>query len=81
MNVTDGGSHSVALYMVDWEAPWARSQRVDVIDAATGAVLDTRTVAGFSGGRYLVWTVSGHVTFRLVNTGNPNTVLSAVFFD
>ena len=37
--------------------------------------------AAFDGGRYLVWTVSGHVTFRLVNTGNPNTVLSAVFFD
>ena len=78
--VTDGGSHQVALYLVDWDAA-GRSQRVDVLDAATGAVLDTRSVAAFQGGQFLVWTVSGRVTFRVTNTGSPNAVLSGVFFD
>jgi Right handed beta helix region len=80
VSVLDGASHQVALYALDWD-PWGRSQRVDVLDAATGAVLDSRTIAAFDGGQYLVWMVSGHVTFRLTNTGSPNAVLSGVFFD
>jgi hypothetical protein len=30
-----------------------------VIDAATGTVLDSRTVSGFQGGKYLSWNLSG----------------------
>ena len=32
-----------------------------MLDAATGAVLDTRTVSSFDSGDYLAWNVSGHV--------------------
>ena len=80
VDITDGRSHQVALYALDWDL-WGRSQQVDVLDAASGAVLDTRTITAFDGGRYLVWTVSGHVAFRVTNTGSPNAVLSGVFFD
>ena len=80
VNVQDGATHSVALYLLDWDS-LGRNQRVDVIDAATGAVLDTRSVTSFSGGRYLVWTVSGHVAFRIVNGGGRNAVVNALFLD
>jgi hypothetical protein len=70
----------VALYSVDWDG-WGRSYRVDVLDGGTGALLDTRTVEQFQNGRYLVWTVTGHVTFRVSNTGTPNAVVNGLFFD
>ena len=80
VNLTDQGSHRVALYLLDWDSN-ARVTRVDVLDAATQQVLDTRTVAGFTGGQHLVWNVQGHVVFRFTNAGGPNAVLSGIFFD
>ncbi|WP_165065984.1 Ig-like domain-containing protein [Paludisphaera rhizosphaerae] len=70
----------VSLYFVDADGG-GRSQRVEVLDAATGAVLDDRTVSDFSGGVYLTWTLSGKVSFRITRIGGPNAVLSGVFVD
>ena len=36
-----------------WDSGGARAERIDVLDAATGAVLDTRTISNFSKGQYL----------------------------
>ena len=80
VRLTDGAAHQVALYSVDWDIV-GRSQRIDVLNADTGAVLDTRTLTGFSGGLYLVWNLSGHVTFRLTNAGPGNAVVSGLFVD
>jgi len=43
-------------------------------------VLDTRTLTGFHGGQYAVWTLSGHVTLRVTRTGGNNAVISGVLF-
>jgi hypothetical protein len=80
INLTDGLSHQVALYGVNWDAG-SRSQTIDVLDAATNAVLDSRTMTSFIQGQYLVWSVSGHVVLRVTNTGSPNAVISGVFVD
>jgi hypothetical protein len=80
LTLTDGAAHQVALYSVDWDNR-ARTQRVDVLDARSGAVLDTRTVTAFGGGQYLVWNVSGPVVFRVTRTAGPNGVVSGWFFD
>jgi hypothetical protein len=64
---------------LDWDGI-GRSERIDVLDAVTGKVLDSRTVAGFSGGEYLVWTLGGHVLVRLTNLAGNNAVLSGLFF-
>ena len=53
---------------------------MEALDAATGAVLDTRTVSGFQGGTYLSWTLTGNVRFRITNAGGSNAVLGGVFF-
>ncbi len=76
VNLTDGLAHQVALYRVDWDG-WGRSLRAEVVDAATGAVLDTpgwpavpeRPVPGVVAQR------SRHAP--LVNTGPPNASSAA----
>jgi hypothetical protein len=80
VNLTDGAAHTIALYALDWDSN-ARAERIDVLDAASGALLDSRTLAGFRGGQYAVWTVSGHVIFRVTSTGAINAVVSGIFFD
>jgi serine/threonine protein kinase len=92
IGVTDGGSHRLAFYLLDWDsfgAPHGRVQRIDAINAVNGATLDTRTLgqpndsspasARFSGGTYLVWNIRGHVRFIITNL-NSNAVLSGIFF-
>src|SRR5262249_38310768 len=58
INLT-GGAHPVALYLLDWDGGGGRSERIDVLDGTTGAVLDTRTASIFGGGEYLVWGLAG----------------------
>ena len=71
--------HQVALYFLDWDSA-GRTSRVDILDASTGNVLDTRTVSKFSSGQYWIWNLSGHVTVRVTATGGSNAVLSGLFF-
>ncbi|HMC61300.1 MAG TPA: hypothetical protein VKJ01_19075, partial [Candidatus Solibacter sp.] len=80
LNFTDGQTHQVAVYALDFDNNHGRSETIDILDA-NGAVLDTRPVSSFVGGQYLVWNLSGHVTVRVTNT-NPisNAVISGLFF-
>jgi hypothetical protein len=78
VNITDGKEHEIALYCLDYDQ-YGRGQTIQVVDAVTGAVLDTQSVAGFSTGRYLVWNVAGHVTFRVSRTAAVNAVVSGIF--
>jgi IPT/TIG domain/Glucodextranase, domain B/Bacterial Ig-like domain (group 2) len=80
VNITDGHAHQFSLYAVDWDSQ-GRSQVVQVLDAATEAVLDTETLSTFTSGVYLVWTISGHVRINLIDMTGPNAVVSGVFFD
>src|SRR5262249_6164317 len=85
VNITDGQTHQLALYLLDWDQNGARSERVDILDAATGSVLSTQSVSGFQNGEYLVWNVSGDVNIRITNLNDPNNlatnaVLSGLFF-
>jgi hypothetical protein len=80
VKLTDGQKHRISLYMFDYEGA-GRAQRIDVLDAVDGRVLDSREVSNFVGGRYLAWEVGGHVRFRITRTGASNAVLSGLFFD
>ena len=79
LNLTDGVTHQVALYAVDWDKA-GRTERVDAVDPANGSVLDSRTVSSFTGGQYLVYNVTGHVQFRITTVAGANAVLSGLFF-
>src|SRR5262249_44492294 len=79
VNLTDGQTHQVALYLLDWDRQ-GRSERVDVLDTGTGSVLSTQSASSFGNGEYLVWNLSGHVQLRFTNLAGPNAVLSGLFF-
>lgn len=79
LNITDGQTYQVALYLLDWDQQ-SRTETVSLIDPSSFETLDTRTVSGFSNGEYLVWTVSGHVTIQVANSsGSPDAVVSGLF--
>jgi hypothetical protein len=79
VNFTDGNTHAVALYAVDWDGK-SRAETFEVIDPSTNAILDIRSISNFNNGIYLVWNVSGHVVISVINTAYPNGVVSGVFF-
>ncbi len=79
LDFNDNNTHRVAVYLVDFNTK-GRSERVDILDA-NGAVLDTRSAAGFLNGQYLVWNLGGHVRIRFTNTNAAtNAVISGLFF-
>jgi hypothetical protein len=89
--VTDGQTHRLAMYLLDWDGyGGGRVERIVAVNATTGATLDSRTVGQASGdtnandqfrnGKYLVWLVRGHVRFTVTNL-NSNAVVSGIFFD
>jgi hypothetical protein len=81
INLTDSAAHKVSIYALDWDH-LKRNERIDVVDAVTGSMLDTRTISSFDNGEYLSWNLRGHI--RLVFTdlsGGHNAVLSGLFFD
>ena len=79
INLTDSNAHQVAVYCIDWDLN-GRVQRIDVLDAASSALLDSRNISGFSNGQYLIWNVSGHVKLRVTKTAGANAVASGLFF-
>jgi hypothetical protein len=80
VNFTDGLTHQLALYALDWDFR-DRVELIEVRDAVSGTVLDSRTISSFSGGQYLVWAVRGRVTVRVTSISGYETVASALFFD
>ena len=80
LNLTDGQAHRVALYVLDWDST-TRAERIDIIDAATSQVLNSQTVSGFNGGKWLVWSIAGNVKIKVTYTGGANGVLGGIFLD
>ena len=80
INLTDGLTHEIALYLVDWDS-MGRNEQIQIKSVTTGMVLDTETVSSFSGGEYLKWAISGDVVITFTDLAGPNAVLSGLFFD
>jgi hypothetical protein len=80
VNITDGSTRKISFYSLDWDHQ-SRMQKIEVIDAGSGAVLHTTTYSGFENGVYHSYDVKGNVKFRFTRVGPLNAVLSAVFVD
>jgi hypothetical protein len=77
----DSATHQLSVYFVDWDRR-GRSATIQVLNAATSAVLDTRQLTAFGGGQYLRWSISGQVRVHVINnSGSVNGVYSGVFLD
>jgi hypothetical protein len=80
VNITDGQTYQMALYVVDWDQQ-NRAEIVNILDPATYAVLDARSVTSFGAGAWLVWSVRGHIALQITNApGSLNAVVSGLFF-
>ena len=79
VNLTDGNSHTIALYAADWDNH-GRKEQIQITNASTGAVLDTETLSSFVNGAYEVWTVSGHVKITISTISGGNALLNGLFF-
>src|SRR5229473_4011730 len=79
VNFTDGKTHQFALYALDWDNG-ARAESVQIVDANSSVVLDTRNVSLFNNGLYLIWNLSGHVKINVTLTGGSNATISGAFF-
>jgi hypothetical protein len=80
VGINDGVARRVSLYSLDWDRV-GRQQRIDVRDAVTGVVLDTRTLSSFGNGQFSSWQISGRVTFTMTRLAGPNAVISGIFID
>jgi hypothetical protein len=80
VNLTDNQRHLLSIYAVDW-ASGGRVEQVQLVSAATGAVLDTETLSNFGGGVYLQWAVSGSVQIHVSSVAGSNAVVSGVFLN
>jgi hypothetical protein len=80
INVSLSGTatHAVGLYLLGWDI--SRTETVQIADANSGTVLDTRTVNNFVNGQWLVWNLSGNVQITISNVSGNNCVASGVFF-
>jgi len=75
IRINDGSTQRLAAYFLDWDNQ-RRVVNVSINDMSNN-VLDSRTLSNFSGGIYLVWNVSGHVTMTVTGT---RPVVNAFFF-
>ena len=80
VNLTDGNTHRIALYLLDWDST-ARSETISILDAHSDAALDTESFSNFHAGQYVSWEISGDVIIRVTKTGGANAVVSGIFFD
>jgi hypothetical protein len=78
--MTDAAAHQVALYLLDWDNA-GRAETIQITNPSTGAVLDQRTVSGFTNGTYLVWNVTGSVRIKVTRTQGVNATVSGLFFN
>ena len=81
VNLTDGKSHQVAVYALDWDQyEGGRTETIQVVDANSNAILDTRTISSFSNGVYLIWNITGNVRINVTLNAGGDAVLSGIFF-
>ena len=78
VNLTDGQTHQVGFYVLDWENA-GRAETFSVLDANTGVQLDNRSVSNFANGQYLIWNLSGHVLINVNLISGVNAVVSGVW--
>jgi hypothetical protein len=79
VNMPGGVTHQVAIYALDADGT-ARAETVAILDATTLTTLESRNLSSFHDGIWAVWNIQGHVLIRVTNNGNPNAVVSGVFF-
>lgn len=77
--VNDNQPHRLSMYFYD-ASNSGRDQTVELIDRATGFILDSQRVRNFSTGVYITWEIQGAVQVR-ITPHNVSAVVSGIFLD
>lgn len=80
LNLTDGQSHLLSIYAVDWNNG-GRVQQYQIKQSGTGTVLDTRTLSNFTDGKYVQWEVTGNIQINVSKISGANALVNAIFLD
>ena len=80
LNLTDGKTHQVALYLADYDGQ-NRVETVQAFGPGNVALTAAISVSSFTGGVYLIFNVSGDVTFQFTHVAGGSAVLSGLFID
>lgn len=80
LNFTDGKTHQVSFYCIDWDYR-SRQQRVEIIDPATNRILHSIHLTEYGAGIYLDYKLSGRLVARFHRAESDNAVMSGIFFD
>ena len=78
INFIDSYAHAVGLYILDFDTS-SRAETFTVVNANTGAVLDTETITNLHNGVYAMWALQGNITIKVTGTGGA-PVVSGIFF-
>lgn len=82
VTITDGQTHQVAFYLPAKNTWSAQYENVAAYDTTTGALLSSQTVNTGTGGQYVVFNVSGNVTFNFTPaSAGYYGIISGFFFD
>ena len=71
VNLTDGNTHQVSLYLCDWNS-YSRTETVTIVDASSLNVLSMRPYSSFNGGVWEIYQIKGHVQIQITRTGGDN---------
>lgn len=78
---TGAGPYQLAMYFFDGDNG-GRAETLYLMDAATSAIYDTRSLTSFyTTPVYVVWSSSGHLKLQINATAGANAVTSGLFFD
>ncbi len=73
----EGVTNQLGVYLM--EPGGGRAEQVELLDAATAVVLDTRFLSSINTGVYLLWEVKGPVRVRVSRVAGANAVVSGIF--
>ncbi|MDP9051360.1 MAG: hypothetical protein M3O31_11675 [Acidobacteriota bacterium] len=79
LNLTDGLTHQIALYLLDWDTT-SRAETVTITNLATNTVYDTESLSNFHNGVYGVWNLQGNLKITVTTNGPSNAVVAGIFF-
>jgi hypothetical protein len=80
VNLTDGNTHQVSLYLCDLNSD-QRTETVTIVDPSSANVLNTQSYSSFSGGVWEIYQMRGHVQIQVTHTGGDNAVVNGIFFN
>ena len=80
LGFSDTSTHRVALYLADFDSQ-NRTEAVQVFDSHGNALTSPVMVSSFSSGKYILFDVTGNVTFTFTHVAGGSTVLAGLFID